>query len=195
MERGQIHALEGILAAVLLVLSLVFALQVSAVTPMTESTSSQHIENQQRAVGTDLLQAAAEDGSLKAAVLYWDNDSATYHGSNPDGIYTNDLPDELRLGSELERTLTDRGIAYNLEVNYVDDGEVRSRTIVKQGEPSDHAVTATQVLTLYEGDPLTDESGDPDGTGLGEGTTFYAPNESDEPLYNVVEIELRLWRM
>ncbi|RQG89837.1 hypothetical protein EA462_07410 [Natrarchaeobius halalkaliphilus] len=195
MARGQIHALEGILAAVLLVLSLVFALQVSAVTPMTESTSSQHIENQQRAVGQGLLEAAAEDGSLKTALLYWDNDAETYHGSNEDHRYTSGLPDDLRLGSELRRTITERGIAFNLHVNYVDDGEISSRTLVTQGEPSDHAVTVTETVTLFEDDTLFDSSGDPTDVTLQDAEEFYVPNEADGALYNVVEIELRLWRM
>lgn len=191
-RRGQIHTLEGIMAAMMLVLSLVFALQVSAVTPMTESTSSQHIENQQQAIGTDLLEAAAENGSLKEAVLYWNASEEAYPGTDLNGAYHHNLPDELQLATELERAFTDRGIAFNLHANYVEDGEVFSRTIVNQGEPSDHAVTATKLLTLYDHDEFTHDGG---GELRAHEDRFYVPDEGAEPLYNVIEIELVIWRM
>ena len=75
--RGQIYTLEAVIAAVLLVSSLVFALQVTAVTPLSASTSNQHIENQQRASASGVLTAAEEAGILQDAVLFWnDSDSA-----------------------------------------------------------------------------------------------------------------------
>ncbi|RQG95838.1 DUF7288 family protein [Natrarchaeobius chitinivorans] len=198
-DRGQIHTLEGILAAIFLVLSLLFALQASAVTPMTESTSSQHIQNQQQAVGDDLLKATAENGSLKSAVLYWDYTENAYPGTNADGVYNHNFPEELQLATELERALTDRGIAFNLNVNYIDDGEVYSFELIKQGKPSDHSVVSTQTLTLYENDEFTEYDGGEirnSGTKLVEKEDeFDVPNESDGKLYNVVEIELIIWRM
>ncbi|MFP8952162.1 hypothetical protein ACLI4Z_04185 [Natrialbaceae archaeon A-arb3/5] len=195
-EKGQIHAIEGIFAAIVLILSLVFALQVSAVTPMTESTSSQHIENQQKAVGQDLLQAGSENDSLKPVLTYWDLEQERYHDPDTDGIATADLRTELEFGSELATTLTDRGIAFNLHVNYLEDGTIYSRTVVNQGEPSDHAVTATTMVTLYESDRFYDSDGSPTETTLAEGEDdFYIPNEGSGPVYNVAEMELVIWRM
>jgi len=59
-DRAQAHTLEAFAAAILLVAALTFALQATAVTPLSASTSNQHIENQQRAVATDLLATSAE---------------------------------------------------------------------------------------------------------------------------------------
>lgn len=196
MERGQIHVLEGIFAAILLVMSLEFALQITAVTPMTESTSSQHIENQQKAVAQDVLEATAEDQSLKSAVLYWDHDGYEYHDSGEEGIYYNGMPERHELGEELKTTFTDRGIAYNLRVNYIDDGELQSRMIVNQGEPSDQAVVATRKITLYDSDSLYDSESAQTGPPLQDAENdFYIPNEGSGELYNVVELELIVWRM
>ena len=68
-DRGQAYTLEAIIASVLLISSLVFALQVTVVTPLSASTSNQHIENQQRASAAGVLTAAQETGALKDAVL------------------------------------------------------------------------------------------------------------------------------
>nr|WP_306055573.1 hypothetical protein [Natronococcus sp. AD5] len=163
---------------------------------MTESTSSQHIENQQEAVAHDLLEATAEDGSLKSAVLYWDHVNYEYHDSSKEGLYHNDMPESLTLGKELKTSFTDRGIAYNLRVNYMDDGETRSWVVVNQGEPTDQSVTATQKITLYDSDSFYDENEDDTGEELQNNEhNFYISDEGSGELYNVVEIELIVWRM
>lgn len=212
-ERGQALTLEGSIAAVLLITSLIFALQVSAVTPLTESTSSQHIENQQKEVGQDVLAVAAEDGTLKSTVLYWDQEAERHRGAHPDeegytgGIPSSgdelaeddseaEYPDVIELGELLERTFSDRGIAYNIHLNYLeeDEGDIehQSQPLVNQGEPSNHAVTVTRTITLYDSDTLYS-----DGAQLGDSDTeFFADNiDEDSRLYNVIEIELVIWRM
>lgn len=204
-ERGQALTLEGSIAAVLLVMSLMFALQVSAVTPLTESTSSQHIENQQKELGQDVLATAAEDGTLKSTVLFWD-DGYVGASEEAEGAYANGIPDDeahhdsinardhrdvLEFGELLADTFSDRGIAYNIRVNYVEDGERNSRQLVDQGKPSNHAVTVTQMITLYEDDTLYS-----DGETELSGETFYIEHENeDSSVYNVVEVELVIWRM
>ena len=64
-DRGQAHTLEAFAAAILIVVGLTFALQATAVTPLSASTSNQHLENQQRAVATDLLETSAANGDLR----------------------------------------------------------------------------------------------------------------------------------
>ncbi len=66
--RAQAHTLEAIVSGMLLLASLVFALQMTAVTPLSASTSSQHIENQQQAIGHGVLASAVAEGALKPAV-------------------------------------------------------------------------------------------------------------------------------
>ena len=86
-DRGQAHTVEAFIAALLLVSGLLFAMQATAVTPLSASTSNQHIENQQRALAGDLLSTAAADGSLTEAVLYWNATNRSFHDSRPVGHY------------------------------------------------------------------------------------------------------------
>ena len=196
--RGQAHTVEAFGAAVILVVSLLFAMQVTAVTPLSASTSSQHIENQQQAVAEDVLRAADGDGELESAVLYWNASEKAFHGleSEEDTHYSpNEFADRTAVGERLNETFTDRGIAYNLHVNHVDNESRAQQRIVYSGEPSDHAVGATRLLTLYEGDSLYDASETETDTRLNESETFYVGNTANESFYGVVEVEVIVWRM
>src|SRR6056297_4050789 len=87
-DRAQAHTVEAFIAALLLVSGLLFAMQATAVTPLSASTSNQHIENQQRALTGDLLSTAAEDGTLQEAVLYWNASRGAFQDSPDQGYYT-----------------------------------------------------------------------------------------------------------
>ena len=54
-------------------------------TPLTGSTSNQYIENQQRHVADGLLATQADNGTLKEAILYYDDGNGTFHGASTDG--------------------------------------------------------------------------------------------------------------
>ncbi|MFC6906302.1 DUF7288 family protein [Halalkalicoccus tibetensis] len=194
--RAQAHTLEAFAAAVILIASLLFAMQVTAVTPLSASTSSQHIENQQRAAAEDVLRAADGAGELEETVLYWNDAEGTFHGleGEDDDHYA---PGELDtdLGDRLTGAFSDRGVAYNLHVDHVDgEGSVERQRIVHAGEPSDHAVSATRLRTLYGEDPFYDEGGPTDDE-LGETDEFYVENTNEESFYAVVEVEVVVWRM
>lgn len=69
MMRGQAHTLEAFAAALLLISGLIFALQATAVTPLSASTSNQHIQNQQQLIASDILTTSAENETLQDALL------------------------------------------------------------------------------------------------------------------------------
>lgn len=210
-DRGQAYTLEAIIAALLLVSSLVFALQVTAVTPLSASTSNQHIENQQRSTAAGALAAADESGALKDAVLYWNESGETFWNPGDDydrmqrGAYTNEYPPN-EFGAILERSFSGRGLAVNVDVRY-QDGEHSwsSQRMVYRGSPSDNAVTATRTVTLYDDDTLTqpEDTDNPErqptvstGEELDDIETFYAGDESEQSgVYNVVQVEVTVWRM
>lgn len=196
-DRGQAHTLEAFSAAVVLLASVVFALQVTAVTPLTASTASQHIENQQTGVGGGILDQAAESGSLERTLLYWNESAGKFHKVSETGVYTLGGP-PTDLGQTLNETFLDRGIAFDLTVEYSLSGRVATQQIVDLGRPSDNAVTVHRTLTLHDTDTIydADETANGDVT-LGESSTFYTnPDQSPEsPVYNVVKVELTLWRM
>ncbi|WP_101296509.1 DUF7288 family protein [Halegenticoccus soli] len=197
MSRAQAHTLEAITAAALLLASVVFALQVTAVTPLTASTSSQHIENQHGALAEGVLLAAEENGTLKPTLLYGSS-AGTYHGTNYRGAYTHGGP-PTDFGRALNGTFGDAGVAFNVNVHYLEDagGTVETRRMVYFGQPSDHAVSATRTVTLYDDDVRYDESERPTTTTLAAMDGFYAASDTapNSPVFNVVAVEVVVWRM
>jgi hypothetical protein len=191
--RGQAHTVEAFAAAVLVVSGLVFATQAAAVTPLSASTSNQHIENQQQATVEGLLAASADNGNLTEAVLYWnasaDNGDGAFVGAPDSGTYATGLPNGF--GTDLNETLSSRQIAFNVVVRYPDGESTDTEPMVRMGEPSDNAVSATRTVGLYNNSKIQN------GTSLGDlaADKFYAPDtDSDSQLYAVVEVEVIAWR-
>lgn len=195
-KRAQAHTLEAFAAALVLVSGVAFALQVTAVTPLTGSASSQHVEHQQAETARGLLAAEAENGTLRPTLLYWNDSSRRFHGATDEGRYPGGDP-PIPLGDALNRTFYVRGIAFNLNVYYVEDGDRARREIVHFGEPSDHAAVARRTVTLTDADRLRGADGAPTATTLAEANeSYFAPDVApDGGLYNVVLIEVVVWRM
>jgi len=193
--RGQALTLEGISAAIILLAAVGFALQVTAVTPLSPSTSSQHVENQIQATADGALDSAAQDGTLTDAVLFWNATEEQFHNASEEvSHYQGRPPDVFPLSETFERTFDDRNIAYNLLVHFhTDQGRV-SRQLVEKGSPSDHAVSASRTIVVHESDRLVLRNGT-SGDRL-DASGFYAPNlDTDENLYNVVHVEVVAWRI
>jgi hypothetical protein len=178
------------------------------VTPLSASTANQHIENQEQATASGVLVAAENtrlsgDGNgLQSAVLYWNESNGTFHGLLG-GSYTNDgdFPRsggtvEPTLANSLVQTFSERGIAFNVNIYYrTGDGEGRQR-LVYRGEPSDNAVTASRVVTVYDTDPLYAANETRSATDVGNSTSFYAPDiSSGSDIFNVFRVEVIVWRM
>ena len=192
-DRGQAYTLEAIIAAVLLISSLVFALQVTAVTPLSASTSNQHIENQQRASAAGVLTAAQEAGALKDAVLYWNDSAEAYDDAERLPFYTNSYPPN-EFGNITERAFDGRGLAVNVLV-YHDESEEPSR-MVYRGEPSDNAVSASRTVTIYDDDTLTAPPSNQTTAGKADSFADAVPEDaSGNSVYNVVRVEVVVWRM
>mgnify|MGYP006875063198 FL=1 len=194
MDRAQAHTLEAITASLILISSLVFALQVTAVTPLTGSTSSQHIENQQAAVAEGILASAAENGTLKPTLLHWNESEQNWHNATNDGYVQG--PPPTAFGDTLQEMFLDRGVVFDLTVYYIDDSGDRQReSIVDLGEPSDHASTASRTVTLADDDPLRESDGSASNTTLSNASYLVADADPNQALYSVVEVELVVWRM
>jgi len=195
-ERGQAHTLEAFTAALIVVSGVLFALQSTAVTPLTASTSNQHIENQQQAVAADLLATAAENGTLRPAVAFWDPDEESFVGASERGFYANGGPPNA-FGARLNETFGRLGtsgtrVAYNVYVRYrLPDNSSRRLSMVYMGSPSDNAASASRTVALYDDTPL---SGPVDGTVSTR--EFYAPDAApNAALYTVVEVQIVVWQI
>ena len=194
-SRGQAHTLEAFTAALLVVSGVLFALQATAVTPLTASTSNQHIETQHRTAAADVLSAAAENGTLRPAVTFWNPDEGSFVGTGSRGFYTNGGPPNA-FGTALNDTFGDlstagRRIAYNVEVTYrTADNGTRKQTMVYMGSPSDNAAAATRTVALADDTPLSGASG------TVSSANFYAPDAApNASFYNVMEVRIVVWQM
>jgi len=192
-DRGQALTLEALTGAILLLLAIGFALQMTAVTPLSASTSSQHLENQLESSGEGMLASTAANGELKEAVLYWNESRDEFHNAGDEGYYRAGPPDNA-FGEVLNRTYGDRNIAYNVVVHYhTASGDLQSQRMIYQGRPSDHAVSASRTIALADSDNLTAPDGGPE---LQNSATFYAPDAATgRPLYNLVRVEVIAWRI
>lgn len=192
--RGQAHTLEAFAAALVVVGGVGFALQATAVTPLTASTSNQHIENQERAIASNLLATAAAEGDLQAAITDWNRSANRFVGAGERGYFTNSGPPNA-FGATLNRTFNDRRIAFNVEVAYRTTDESRStQRLVYMGNPSDNAVSATRTVTLTNDTRLHGDTGNVSAAAAaGE---FYAPDAATgSELFNVMEVRIVVWRI
>lgn len=215
MDRGQAHTLEGIAAGILLLASLLFAFQSTVITPLSASTSNQHIENQHEALSQGLLTVGAEDGTLKDALLYWGQEPNSvrnrFHCSSPDSeYYTGNVDPTLcngpeaafgnhippnKFGEHLEETFGS-GIATNVRLRYLESNDQKSQLLLFQGQPSDNAVRATTTVVLYDNDRLLDSTGDEGSKLENAEAIFYASdNWPSQRIYNVVTVEVIIWRI
>lgn len=197
-DRGQAFTLEAVTAAILLLTAVGFALQMTAVTPLSASTSSQHLENQLQYTGEGALASADETGALKEAVLYWNGSTWEFHGTDDDPFFRRAAMSN-EFGGILNDTFGERNIAYNVVVHYhTESGGMDSQTMVNQGEPSDHAVSASRMVALADDDRLVEPDGSP-GVRI-NATNFYAPDAGVEAggnrhVYNLVRVEVIAWRI
>ncbi|MFB6196960.1 MAG: hypothetical protein ABEI52_01655 [Halobacteriaceae archaeon] len=195
-RRGQAHTLEGITAALLVLASVTFALQVTAVTPLTASTASQHIENQQRGAAAGMLAVAANNQSLKSTILYWNYTTDRFRKSDEEeGYYVSGGPPTV-FGNLTEDILNDAGLAYNVNLVYLSQSrETRMRRLVYHGNPSDHAVTVGRIVTIYDKDLIRSVKREPTDKTVSN-VSFFAPDIAPQGhLYNVIRVEVVIWQM
>lgn len=196
--RGQAHTLEGVAAALVVVMAVAFTLQATAVTPLTASTANQHIETQHERAASGLLTVERENGNISRTLRYWNNSSASFRNASTNGYYVGASPNASFLGA-LEETFGDRSVAYNVNAYYVDErGERRLRRLVYHGQPSSDAVAATRLVTLYDDQNVTVRDGDefvPAENGPRLANATYFPADAPGHTYAVVKVEVVVWRM
>lgn len=194
MNRAQVHTLEAVVGAFLLLASITFAIQMTAVTPLSASTSSQHVENQLQASAEGVLADAVESNELEPALLYWDETRFQFHNTSGDSYYRSKSPPN-EFGRTLERAFDSRGIAYNVYLQYYAGNGRQSDRMVYRGSPSENAVRATRTVLLVDDETLLDETKSDTNILINESNYFapdMAPNSS---VYNVVTVEVVAWRI
>jgi hypothetical protein len=200
--RAQAHTLEGVAAALLIVATVAFTIQATAVTPLTASTASQHIETQHERAASGLLETERANGNLSRTLRYWNGSAAAFTNASNEGYYVGETPGASFLLA-VEETFGDRAVAYNVNAYYVGaDGDRHVRRLAFHGQPSADAVAATRLVTLYDNQSVTERNGtrfEPTAKTLADvnaaaGERYFTPNAPGHA-YAVVEVEVVVWRM
>lgn len=193
-DRGQIVTVEAILAALLLVGSLVFAMHVVAVTANTASTTSAEVSGDHRSLATGTLDHAVADGSLKATMLAWNETGEAFVGAEED-YFTSRTP-STAFGALLNNTFADRQVRYNVHLHFENEtGEHTTQRLIHYGTATDDAVRVERTVTLYDDDRLRNETGHARNVTVADTGGFYAANTSPETrVYSVIRVEVVLWQ-
>ncbi len=190
-EKAQLHTLEGVAAATIMLLVIVYAIDATSMTPLTSSTANVHVEVELQLLGQDILSALdyAEPGynsKLKNDISNWSGSEYIWTATNytklsSGQITQNNLTNNLT--EILKATLVRRGIAHNVVLTFIDDTTFSptSEYMIYNGDPSDNAVIVSRKLVLHNSD-------NPDSTKIKD-------IDPSTNLYNIVDVKLVLWRM
>lgn len=207
-SRAQTFTLEAFVAAILLLATVAFALQVVSISANTASPADSELGNQHAGLARGVLDEAVTDGNLSRTLRYWNQNTSAFHGADVDpedgGHYISRLPqsdDAPGFGRALGAPFDNRQVRYNVDLYYATaDGGRGHQRLVESGTPSDGAVRVSETVTLYDETKLLDANGSRENVTLREvsqdsNRTFYAPDaRPDGPLYNVIRVEVVLWK-
>lgn len=199
-RTAQMHTLEGITAATIVLMSVFFMTQALAITPSSSSTASKAAEAEMQQLGDDVLAQAHANGTLKTAVLDWNDGQNKWEGASVTNF--RGKPPNNEFGDSLKMLFDERAIAYNIEVHYPipNSSRTSSAPLVTNGEPTDNAVLASQKVVLRHENSLTDGTDLTDSNDNRSTSTYPVvgyTNHSGEyrpGLYNVVEVRMTIWR-
>ncbi|MFZ3384653.1 MAG: hypothetical protein WA144_12075 [Candidatus Methanoperedens sp.] len=191
-EKGQMHTLEGVAAATIMLLVIVYAIDATSMTPLTSSTANVHVETELQVLGQDILGALdyAEPGynsNLKNDVLVWSGKEYIWNGTNymekgnavDQGNLTNNLTKILK------STLIVQGIAHSVELTYLTNNgtSLITQKMIYNGNPSDNAVIVSRKIIVYNSDNPQNN------------INLLKDIDPSTDLYNIVDVKLVLWRM
>lgn len=211
-DRGQLYTLEGIFAGLIILLGLLFAIQATTTTPSAAGASNPHAIQDDDVYVQDVL-SSMNHSTLEEAVLYWNQSSEGFH-CTPSGtefytgiwnksehcessevdVETNSShPPPNSFGHLLGQRLGDQ-YSYNVRVAYNDSGSLAYQRMVYQGEPGVGAVRSSSSVVLLDSDKLVDARGETSSTPTLENSSLYDDSNTSSGFYNVVHVEVVIWR-
>ena len=194
--RGQAFTLEGVIGAVIVLSSVVLALQAVDIAPLAtggDNAQSDRLETQV----ADLLATAADRDALRTTV------TCSTPGGDPDPGLANPNDPLTQFGVLLNQTLAQNN-EFVVVVEYRDgEGQERNR-LYPAGEisPPRGAVSASRQVTLYNSDPVRRAGGNgcvqgSDSPTLAEDDQFYIEPHPDvdgvSNVYNTVRVKVIAW--
>lgn len=194
--RAQVFTLEGVLAALIVLAGLGFALQTVVVTPTDGGVSAGTADGDRL---ESVLTTATERGAVKRAVLAWTGSSFDGTGAGT-SYFVDSLPDN-GFGTALRAGLGP-SVVVNVVVGYETASGPERQRLAYNGAPPEGAVRETVTVALYDADSVYDESGDPvAGTLASRPSGFFYVDDrhtgsasTGGDLYAVVEVEVVAWQ-
>lgn len=194
--RGQAFTLEGVIGALIVLASVVLALQAVDIAPLTMDSADSDTEQLETQV-EDILSAASDSGSLRTTVTCM---SPT--GEPDPGLANPDDP-QTQFGDLLNRTLAQTGTEFVVFVEHRNgDGRVRNQLYPSGGiSAPPGAVSASRQVTLYDSDPIhragTGRCEQDDTATVGDSGLFYVDRHPDvdgvSNVYNTVRVRVIAW--
>lgn len=196
-DSGQMHTLEGIMGAIVMIMVMVFVVQGTSITPLSSSSTNQHVQLELLNMGQDILTTLDytdnpnAKSDLKKSIVTWNGMEYVWDGKRYVDVVKEDGSTVI-LDNELTRTLNftlnSWGIAHNIEITYIDPyGNATSKKIIWNGNPSDNSISTSKVIALHN----TDLAASPN-FGIMTGIRDVDPSTD---FYNLIDIKLTLWRM
>jgi hypothetical protein len=190
-DKAQMHTLEGVAAATIMLLVIVYAIDATSMTPLTSSTANVHVETELQVLGQDILGGLdyAEPGynsKLKNDVLRWNGSEYTWNGTNyTDKLNTANPPLNNNLTNITNAILVTQGIAHNVELTFLANNGTTYTTqrMIYNGDPSENAVIVSRKIVLHSSDNPN------------KNNTLLTDISPSTDLYNIVDVKLILWRM
>lgn len=204
-EKGQLHTIEGLAAAFIIIIVLATVVQTTSVTPLSASFTNQHVKLELQNMGNDLLStldqtklvnnsSPAVPSQLKTSLVDWSVYSYydTFTWNNTTYVSTTNAsyaPLNTPLSSALAYAFADNGVAFNVEVGFPDQsGHVHTSKMIWNGDPSENSVTVSRLVVLH------DDSDIPIGSMYDD--YYIIPDISpDTGLHSVVAVKLTMWVM
>lgn len=193
-DKAQMYTLEGISAAAIMFLILLYAIDATSLTPLTSSTANVHVESELQLLGQDILSALdytepGYDSRLKSDVSNWTGYTYVWNGRSyidPLNLSRANLSNNLT--RVFEKVLVKQGIAHNVELTYLASDGVNqtylvSSDMINNGDPSDNAIIVSRKIVLHNNN--INETNLPLIMDIDRATD----------LYNIVDVKIILWRM
>jgi len=204
-SRAQAYTLESVIAAIVILTAVLFALQAVFITPTTSGAVDPGVRDELRQQASDILVVSAQNAtfSLSDQIRYWDQNTRTFVGGRNARVGYGSSPPPGMFGTMLNRTFSERNRLYNVELRYRGENatqESESLPLVYRGTPGEGSVVATTTVTLYDNQTLSGPRAS--NRGLWEydtnatdndGGYYPIPNAVEGPVYNVVEVRVVVW--
>lgn len=207
-DKAQLHTLEGVAAATIILLVIIYAIDATSLTPLTSTSSNMHIEKELEFMGQDILNTLdySEPGygsKLRVDISNWSGSSYIWNGSTyVDSNNVNPAPLNNSLTSIFVQILNKRGIAHNVELTFIDNSSLLpiTKTMIYNGDPSNNAVIISKKIVLQNRGSKNGTLQQNDDRGKDEysiisGNEIIKDIDPSTNFYNIVEVKFVLWRM